>query len=71
MHSNPQACVQIPSAAIFAEMPLAVKNLTFYLLFSITGTIKGRVHCFAMQVAINKYFLLNPEKNIGANRLII
>jgi len=23
---------------------------------------KGRVHCFLMQVVINKYFLLNPEK---------
>jgi len=25
---------------------------------------KVRVHCFTMQVVINKCFLLNPEKNI-------
>jgi len=24
---------------------------------------KGRVHCFSMQVGMNKCFLLNPEKN--------
>jgi len=30
-------------------------------------TLKGRVHCFSMQVVINKYFLLNPEQIFGAN----
>jgi len=24
---------------------------------------KGRVHCFSVQVIMNKSFLLNPEKN--------
>jgi len=27
---------------------------------------KGRVHCFSMQVVVNKCFL-NPEKNFGVN----
>jgi len=29
--------------------------------------LKGRVHCFSKQVVINKCFLLNPEKKIGAD----
>jgi len=29
--------------------------------------LKGLVHCFSMQVVINKCFLLNPEKKIGAD----
>jgi len=28
---------------------------------------KGRVYCFSMQVVMNKCFLLNPEKKIGAD----
>jgi len=28
---------------------------------------KGRVHCFSMQVVMNKCFLQNPEKNFGAD----
>jgi len=24
--------------------------------------LKGQVHCFSLQVAMNRYFLLNPEK---------
>jgi len=28
---------------------------------------KDRVHCFSMQVVINKCFLLNPKKNFGAD----
>jgi len=27
---------------------------------------KARVHCFSMQVVVNKSFLLNPEKKFGA-----
>jgi len=27
---------------------------------------KGRVHCFSMQVVMNKCFLLNPEKKFDA-----
>jgi len=29
--------------------------------------LKGQVHCFSMQVVINKCFLLNPEKKFGAD----
>jgi len=31
------------------------------------STIKGRGHCFSMQVVMNKCFLLNTEKKIGAD----
>jgi len=33
--------------------------------------LKDRVHCFLMQVVINKYFLLNPEKNLAHIRLLV
>jgi len=41
--------------------PSSIHNLHF---FSKCNSIqrKGRVHCFSMQVVINKCFLLNPEK---------
>jgi len=29
--------------------------------------IKGRVHCFSMQIVMNKCFLLNSEKKLGAD----
>jgi len=29
--------------------------------------VKSRVQCFSVQVLINKCFLLNPEKKIGAD----
>jgi len=29
--------------------------------------LKGWVHYFLMQVVLNNCFLLNPEKNLGAN----
>jgi len=29
--------------------------------------LKSRVHCFSMQVVMNKSFLLNPEKNFGVD----
>jgi len=28
--------------------------------------VKGPVHCFSQQVVMNKYFLVNPEKQIGS-----
>jgi len=34
---------------------------------SVSPDLKGRVHCFSMQVVMNKCFLLNPEKNFGAD----
>jgi len=30
-------------------------------------SVKGRVHCFSMQVGVDKCFLLNPEKNFGVD----
>jgi len=36
-------------------------------LFLEKGKLKGRVHCFSMQVVMKKSFLLNPEKNFGAD----
>jgi len=37
-------------------------------LIDVLARIKERVHCFfLMQVVMNKSFLLNPEKKIGAN----
>jgi len=35
------------------------------------GNIKGWVHCVSMQVVMNKYFLLNPEKNLVHIRLVV
>jgi len=32
---------------------------------------KGRVHYFSMHVVMNKYFLVNPEKNLAQIRLVI
>jgi len=29
--------------------------------------LKGWVHYFSMQIVMNKCFLLNPKKNLGAN----
>jgi len=37
------------------------------ILYKSSIKLKGRVHCFSMQVIMNKCFLLNPEKQIGAN----
>jgi len=44
---------------------IAYWSLKFKCL--VTHVIKGRVHCFSMQVVVNKYFLLNPEKNFGVD----
>jgi len=33
--------------------------------------LKGRVHCFSMQVVINKCFLLNLEKKLALIRLVV
>jgi len=35
------------------------------------SAIKDRVHCFSMQVVINKCFLLNPEKSLAQIRLVV
>jgi len=33
--------------------------------------LKGWVHCFSMQVVMNKCFHLNPEKNLAQIRLAV
>jgi len=33
--------------------------------------LKGRVHCFSMQVVMTKCFLLNPDKNMAQIRLVV
>jgi len=42
-----------------------VCNVRFLLTF------KPRVHCFSMQVVMNKYFLLNSEKKLAQIRLVV
>jgi len=40
--------------------------------FTASLKVKGRVHCFSMQVVINKCFLQNPEKiNLAQIRLVV
>jgi len=33
--------------------------------------LKGQVHCFSMQVVMNKCFLLNFEKKLAQIRLVV
>jgi len=42
-----------------------VRTVSIEISFSLL--LKGRVQCFSMQVVMNKYFLLNPDKNFGAD----
>jgi len=37
------------------------------MTFAIKELLKGQVHCFSMQVVMNKRFLLIPEKKFGTN----
>jgi len=39
---------------------LHISQCYYFWLFNIL--LKGRVQCFSMQVVINNFFLLNPEK---------
>jgi len=41
--------------------------IAYYVQINKSINLKGRVHCFSMQVGINKCFLLNPEKKFGAD----
>jgi len=40
-------------------------GISFEKMESVSSSqhLKGRMHCFSMQVIMNKCFLLNPEKN--------
>jgi len=42
-----------------------LKKLKTTLTWLIRVHLKSRVHCFSMQVVLNKCFLLNPEKNMA------
>jgi len=44
---------------------LFVEDVT--LLKEFKTSVKDRVHCFSIQVVMNKCFFQNPEKNFGAN----
>jgi len=48
-------------------MPGNIMHFNFDVLYN---WLKGWVHCFSMQVVINKCFLLNPEKKAQI-RLVI
>jgi len=39
-------------------------------VFESVKQFKSRVHCFSMQVLMNKCFLLNPEKILAQIRLV-
>jgi len=38
---------------------------------SLQRSYKGRVHCFSMQVVMNKCFLLSPENKLAQIRLVV
>jgi len=40
-------------------------------LYLTVSDFKSRVHCFSMQVVMNKCFLLNPEKSLAQIRLVV
>jgi len=47
------------------------KKLLKSTLRPMPALVKGQVHCFSMQVVINKCFFLNPEKNLVQIRLVV
>jgi len=42
-----------------------------YNVIELLYNVKGRVHCFSMQVVLNKCFLLNPEKKLEQIPLVV
>jgi len=44
--------------------------LSMFINFLILS-LKGQVHCFSMQVVMNKCFLLNPEKLLVQIRIVV
>jgi len=55
------AILPAPMRSVFCTILLIKKFLD----------LKGRVHCFSMQVVMNKCFLINPEKNLAQIRLVV
>jgi len=37
----------------------------------VIAKIKGRVHCFSMQIVMNKCFLINPKKKLAQIYLVV
>jgi len=50
------------SILVFTDQNVGLLNIIFSFL-----RFKGRVHCFSMQVVMNKCFLLNSEKKFGTD----
>jgi len=48
----------------FARTQVKDSTCKCFSKVQVTNSIKDRVHCFSMQVVINKYFLLNLEKKL-------
>jgi len=38
-----------------------------FAIFKTVKLLKGRMHCFSMQIGINMCYLLNPGKKFGAD----
>jgi len=59
------AVIQLPKAiGIWRRSPQSLKKFT-------TLEIKSQVQCFSMQIIMNKCFLLNSEKKLAQNRLVV
>jgi len=54
-----QQQMQETQKAIFMQNQMRKER---YIAAQASQTFKGRMHCFSMQVVMNKYFLLNPER---------
>jgi len=57
---------RIPSKFFGGAKLIRLGQISLYF-----SKIKGWVHCFSMQVVINKCFLLNREKKLAQIRLVV
>jgi len=63
---------EIDLYALFPFKPRNILRKCFCICHTCSyPLLKGRVHCFSMQVVMNKYFLLNPEKILAQIRLVV
>jgi len=60
---------ELPQQGSSSDVTQDLKKVTLTSECSplVIAYIKGLVHCFSMQVVMNKCFLLNPEKKFGAD----
>jgi len=63
-------CVTKFAEHIWYDNGIAVSITLMYSTICIRLYIKGRVHCFSMQVVMN-CFLLNLEENLAQIRLVV